>query len=729
MGNLTKTICPYCGVGCGLLAATDSTGAMSVRGDPDHPANRGKICLKGATVGLTVNVPNRLRYCMVAEPSGRMRATPVEGAIRQVAARLDGILQKYGPGAIGFYLSGQLTTESQYFFNKFAKASLRTNHVDSNSRLCMSSAASGMTLSLGSDGPPACYDDIELADAFFFIGSNAADCHPVTFQRVLRRMKKKGAKCIVADPRRTATARAATLHLPVRSGTDLMLLNGLLRLLRDMGCIDRRFIDDHTEGWAELDAMLADYPAARVAQTCGLELADLRSAAEILAENERLMTFWTMGVNQSLLGTFTNNAIINLHLATGRIGKPGAGPFSLTGQPNAMGGRDVGYMSHQLPGQRRIADADHRRQMEQFWGLRPGTIHDEPGYDAVSMFDALDCGVLKAIWIVGSNPAATMPNLSRVRRALKKAEFIIVQDAYMPTETTQFAHVLLPAAVNLEQSGTFCNSERCVSLMRQVLSPPGDARPDWWWPQQVAREMGFTAGLQFNGSAEIFDEFARSTSGRPNDQSALSHEWLKARGPTQWPAPALGSPSRRRYSDGSFPTPSGRARFLPRPYLPPQEAPSAEYPLVLTTGRINSQWHTRTKTGNVPQLNALASEPFLEMNPQDAAELKLTDGERVEIRSCRGRAISRLVIRESAPVGTVFMPMHWADLWSPESSANEVTTEARDPISYQPSLKACAVRVLAFASSAPAAMETARHSAPSLDLAAEKFVNQNGLTV
>jgi anaerobic selenocysteine-containing dehydrogenase len=683
-------------VGCGLLVTSEADGGFKVRGDPHHPANHGKLCLKGATVGLTVNVPNRLRYSMVREPSGRMRAIPSDGVIRHTGDRLNDILQKYGPGAIGFYLSGQLTTESQYLFNKFAKASLRTNHVDSNSRLCMSSAASGMTLSVGSDGPPTCYDDIELADAFFFMGSNAAECHPVTFQRVLRRMKKKGAPCIVVDPRRTATAQAATVHLPVRPGTDLALLNGLLRLLRDTGCLDRGFIENHTEGWDELNSMLEAYPAEKVAEICGIQQTELMKAARIICEHERLLTFWTMGVNQSVMGTFTNNAIINLHLATGRIGKPGAGPFSLTGQPNAMGGRDVGYMSHLLPGQRRIADGEHRRQMESFWGLKPGTIHDEPGYDALSMFDALDCGVLKAIWIVGSNPAATMPNLPRIRRALQRAELVIVQDAYLPTETTQYAHVLLPAAINLEQDGTFCNSERCVSLMRQIAGPPGDAKPDWWWAQQVAHEMGFRAGLGFRNPAEIFDEFARSTSGRPNDQSALSHEWLSKRGPTQWPVPALGSPSRRRYTDRSFPTANGKARFLARPYIAPDEAPSVEFPLVLTTGRLHSQWHTRTKTGNVQQLNALSPEPFLEMNPQDAAELHLREGDRVEIRSRRGRALSRMAIRPSAPIGTVFMPMHWNDLWCPESSANEVTTDATDPISHQPALKACAVRVAPF---------------------------------
>ncbi len=690
-----KTICPYCGVGCGMVASPQADGSLAVRGDANHPANRGKLCLKGASVALTVNVPNRLRYCMVAEKAGRQRVVPPEGAIRHAAERLNQILQTHGPDAIGFYLSGQLTTESQYLINKFAKASLRTNHVDSNSRLCMSSAATGMSLSLGSDGPPTCYDDIELADAFFFIGSNAAECHPVTFERVMKRIRRR-APCIVVDPRRTATADAATLHLAVKPRTDLALLNGLLRLLRDWQCIDRRFIDASTSGWDELSTLLDDYPPQRVAEICGISQRDLTRAGRILADHERLISFWTMGVNQSAQGTFTSNAIINLHLATGRIGKPGAGPFSLTGQPNAMGGRDVGYMSHMLPGQRRITDPDHRREMEAFWGLRPGTVHDHPGHDAVAMFDALDRGALKAIWIVGSNPAASMPNLPRVRRGLERAELVIVQDAYAPTETTPFAHVLLPAAVNLEQDGAFCNSERCVSLMRQVQPPPGDARPDWWWTQRIANQMGFHAGLQFAGAADIFDEFARSTAGRANDQSALSHAWLTARGPTQWPAPALASPQRRRYTDGVFATPDGKAKLLARQHQPPEEMPCADYPLILNTGRIHSQWHTRTKTGNVRQLNALSPEPFLEMNADDADALGLSNNQRVEIRSRRGRAIGTVKIAAGALAGSVFMPIHWNELWSPEASPNEITTDAADPLSLQPALKVCAVRVSAL---------------------------------
>jgi sulfite reductase (NADPH) flavoprotein alpha-component len=541
-----------------------------------------------------------------------------------------------------------------------------------------------------------------MADTFFFLGSNAADCHPVTFGRVQRRIERGRAECIVVDPRRTATVAAATLHLPVKPGTDLALLNGLLHLLHRDGRLDYAYIAGHTEGWDAVEAMLADYPPERVAAVCGVPVYSLVHAARILSRARGLLTFWTMGLNQSTAGTFNTNAVINLHLALGQIGRPGCGPFSLTGQPNAMGGRDVGYMSHLLPGQRQIANPEHRRRMEQLWGLPPGTIHPHAGYDAVRMFDAIERGEIKALWVVGTNPAASMPNLPRVRAALERAELVIVQDAYTPTETTRFADVLFPAAVHLEQAGTFCNSERRVSLMEQVVSPPGDARPDWWWARQTAEAMGFKAGLKFDSAAEIFDEFARVTAGRPDDQSALSHAVLRARGPQQWPYPALGHAAARRYEDGQFPTPSGRARFFARPYAPAEELPDREFPLLLTTGRVAGHWHTRTKTGLVPQLNRLDPAPLLRMNPADAAALARLAGEAVEVRSRRGAARSVLRLDPATPAGTVFLPIHWNELWRPAASPNEATTDAADPISRQPDLKHCAVSVRAVRRAAQA---------------------------
>jgi anaerobic selenocysteine-containing dehydrogenase len=511
---------------------------------------------------------------------------------------------------------------------------------------------------------------------------------------VADRVKRRRAKCVVVDPRRTATADVAHVHLPVQPGTDLALMNGFLRLFRDAGRVDQHYVANHTEGWEELNRLLDDYPPQRVADVCGIELSDLLAAAKILITSERFMTFWTMGVNQTRAGTFTSNAIINLHLATAQIGKPGCGPFSLTGQPNAMGGRDSGYMSHTLPGQRVIANPDHRKQMEVFWGLPPGRIWHEPGHDAVRMFKAMSAGEIRAVWIIGTNPAASMPNLPAVRHALERAELVIVQDAYHPTETTHFAHVILPAAVNFEQAGVFCNSERRVTLMEQVVPPPGEAKPDWWWISAVASAMGFESfARQHSSAADIYDEFARSTAGRPNDQSALHHELLRRKGPQQWPCPALGRPSERRYTDGRFHTPSGKAQFWARAHDLAGERTDAEYPLVLTTGRVKSQWHTRTKTALVSQLNAHDDRPYVSIHPSDANDLNLRDGQRVQVHSRRGVAHSVLRFDADVPPGVAFMPIHWNELFAPTASPNEATTDAVDPISKQPALKCCAIRI------------------------------------
>jgi anaerobic selenocysteine-containing dehydrogenase len=687
-----KSLCPYCGVGCGLIASTDGRTVLKVKGDPHHPANHGKLCPKGGTVHQTLNVPTRLTTAFIRSAQHVTPASP-HAAIRDVSERLSSILARHGPESIALYLSGQMTTESQYLASKFAKACLRTNHCDSNSRLCMSSAAAGMTLSLGSDAPPACYADIELADTFLFVGSNAADCHPVTFSRVRHRTDKHKARSIVVDPRKTPTAQAAQLHLAVRPGTDLALLNGLLRLLRDFGKLDPAFVSNHTEGWPELERLLADYPPERVSRVCGIDQADLVAAARILADAKSLLTFWTMGVNQSVLGTFTSNAIINLHLATGQIGRPGCGPFSLTGQPNAMGGRDVGYMSHQLPGQRMIADSAHRAEMEKFWGLPAGHLHPHPGYDAMRIFDAAAAGEIKALWVIGTNPAASMPNLPVVRAALERLDLLIVQDAYHPTETTRYAHVLLPAAVNLEQSGTFTNSERCVTLMEPVVPPPGDARPDWWWVQQVAQAMNFTSGMNFRSPADIFDEFARSTAGRPNDQSALHHKLLRDKGPQHWPYPALGQSQPRRYLDRQFPTPTGKARFFAREHVDMEDRPSRRFPLILTTGRVLNQWHTRTKTAHCPALNKLDPAPYLQMHPDDVVAHGLHDCQQVTVASRFGACQTFLRLDDQISPGVVFMPIHWNDLWASRASPNESMGDAADPLSRQPALKAVAVNV------------------------------------
>jgi sulfite reductase (NADPH) flavoprotein alpha-component len=699
-----KTVCPYCGVGCGLIATTDGRKVLRVRADPKHPANLGAICRKGATVAQTIHVRTRLRHAMIRSQSGQMAIVPPGRAVLEIATRFKDIIQQHGSDAVAFYLSGQLTTETQYIANKFGKGFLRTNNVDSNSRLCMASVASGMKLSFGSDGPPVCYADLDIADAYFFIGSNAADCHPVTFERLAKRIRK-GAVCVVADPRRTKTAESATHYLRVKPGSDLVLLNGLLRQMRDWDKLDNAFIANHTEGWEDLAAVLDQYTPQYVAEQCGIAVGNYLAAARALADTPKLITMWTMGVNQSLTGTFTSNAIINLHLATGRIGKPGCGPFSLTGQPNAVRGRDVGYMSHTLPGYRSIEDPADRRQIEQLWGLPAGTIREKAGLDAVQLFDAMEKGKIKALWIIGSNPAASMPNLPKIRRALENTPLVIVKDCYYPTETTAFAHIILPGALNMEQVGTFCNSERRVTLMEKVVPPPGEAMADWKWIRDVALAMGFEDFAKFTNVANIFDEFARSTAGRPNDQSGLHHIVLRESGPQQWPFPALGSPQARRYTDNVFPTKTGKARFFARQPIEHEDRPSPEFPLLLTTGRVANHWHTRTKTQWVEQFRKGDPAPFAVMHPADARVFGLNDGQQVEIQSRRGTTRTTLRLEPTISPGVVFMPMHWGDAFSKEASPNEAASDETDAISKQPAVKSSAVRVVAII---PAEMKETR---------------------
>lgn len=690
-----KTVCPYCGVGCGLVATTDGTRILKLVGDVDHPANQGRLCLKGALSAQAVDVGSRVREPMIRRTGWDLGPATAEDAIAKVAEGFWRILSNDGPSAIGLYLSGQLTTEAQYVANKLGKGFFRTNHVDSNSRLCMASAATGMTLSLGADGPPITFADIEHADLFVFIGSNAAACHPVAFDRVTHRMKASGALCIVVDPRQTKTAKEATMHLAIRPGTDLALLNGWLLFCLEKGVIDRTFVDTYTEGWDDVLRLVQDYTPARVAHTCGITETEFRASATLITRMPKHITFWTMGVNQTTLGTFTTNAIINLHLATGRIGKKGAGPFSLTGQPNAMGGRDVGYMSHTLPGQRKILDEKHRAEVEALWKVPRGTIGPEPGLDTVRMFEAVERGEIRGLWIIGTNPLASLPNLPVVRRAFERADFIVVQDAYHPTETTQYADVLLPAALNFEQEGTFTNSDRTVSLMECIAAPPGLARPDWMWIRDIAHKMGFGAAFDYESANDIQREVREATRGRPNDQSGIDYDLLRSKGPQRWPKPE-GSESLRLYANNIFATPSGKARFFARPYVDQDEMPNAYFPLILTTGRVENQWHTRTKTGTIDRLNRLDPMPFLSMNPDDARALGLSDGQRVLVRSRRGEAMTTLRVTSEMQVGVVFMPMHWNELWEMGASVNEVTRSATDPISKEPAFKYCAVAVEAF---------------------------------
>ncbi|MBS4100237.1 bifunctional nitrate reductase/sulfite reductase flavoprotein subunit alpha [Tsukamurella paurometabola] len=691
-----ETVCGYCGVGCGLTLQVRDGAVTGSVGTRSHPANRGRLCTKGTTtVDLLAAGGRQARAEVRTDRDAPRGPVGLAQAVATTGERLRAIRDTHGPDAIALYVSGQMTLEAQYLATKLAKGFLRTKWIESNSRLCMASAGTGYKQSLGSDGPPGSYDDLDHADVFLVLGANMADCHPILFLRMMDRVKA-GAKLIVVDPRRTATAAKADLHLALRPGTDLALLNGLLRLLAEKNALDREFIAAHTEGWDAMPAFLEDYPVDRVADITGLAAADVEQAAELIAGATNWTSLWTMGLNQSTHGTWNTIALCNLHLATGAICRTGSGPFSLTGQPNAMGGREMGYMGPGLPGQRSVLDADDRARAEELWGLPADTIRAEAGQGTVEMYRALATGTIKAAWIICSNPVASMANRSTVIDALQAAELVIVQDAFTGTETSAYADVVLPAALWAETDGVMVNSERSLTRTAAATPPPGDALPDWKLICLVAAELGYGADFDYPDAAAVFDEITAFHNPRTGwDLRGVDHARL-ARGPVQWPA-APGGPDRNpiRYLDDQrglrFATPSGRARFLPRPYLPPAELPDDEYPLILTTGRLAHQWHTMTKTGRVAKLNRLDPAPFLQLHPEDADRLGVAAGARVRVSSRRGGATLPVALDDAVRPGVCFAPMHFADAFGEDVAVNAVTNDAVDPESLQPEFKVSAV--------------------------------------
>ena len=728
--NIVSTVCPYCGVGCGMLLYTEKGKIVKVEGDRSHPANFGKLCTKGANCAVTVPSKDRLdRAYTRSLREEAPQAVPLDQAIQTTAARLRSIIDLHGPDAVALYVSGQLSLEAQYLTNKIAKGFIGTNNIDSNSRLCMSSAASGYKLSLGADGPPGSYRDFENADCFFVIGANMAECHPILFLRMCDAKKKRHAKLIVVDPRKTPTATKADLHLAIEPGTDLALLNGLLHLLLANGHIDADFIARYTQGWDVMPDFLKDYTPERVSELTGLREEDIRTAAKWMGDARELMSLWTMGLNQSTHGTWNTNAICNLHLATGKICRPGSGPFSLTGQPNAMGGREVGYLSQGLPGQRVVTDADDRAFIEKIWGVAPGTIKPAPGLDAVHLFKKMQTGEVKAVWIIGTNPVATMPRRAGVIDALKTAELVIVQDVYHPTETSRYADVLLPGAVWAEAEGVMINSERNLTLMQRAIEPPGEARPDWEIITRVAQAMGYAAGFPYTSASEIFDEIRQTANPKTGyDLRGIDYERLRHTA-VQWPCgpgetagqpirylvpPAPGTPADTAPAI-RFPTESGKGHFFARPHLPPAELPDEEFPFILTTGRCAHQWHTMTKTGKSPVLNKMNPGPFLEIHPEDAETLGVREGDPVEVKSRRGRAIYPARVTDKIRPGCCFAPFHWNDLFGENLAINAATSEALDPISKQPEFKFCAVQIVKTAAPVSAQSMAAQGDPLSVD--------------
>ena len=696
--------CPYCGVGCGLElkpgdpATGPETGpaSWSVRGDRQHPSSLGQVCIKGATVAETLD-HNRL-----VQPQWRERLDqpfrPIdwEQAFAILINQIQHTLASSGPSGLAMYGSGQFLTEDYYVANKLFKGALGSNNFDANSRLCMSSAVSGYARSLGSDGPPCCYDDLDLADLVVLIGTNTADCHPVLFQRLLKRKRKakEALQIVVVDPRATATSDAADLHLAIRPGTDLALLHGIGHLLLRQGAIDRAFVDQHTQGFAALDTLWQAWTPERVCGLCGIAIAQLEQLAQLWAGSKAALSLWSMGVNQSREGTATVGGIINLHLVSGQIARPGTGPFSLTGQPNAMGGREAGGLAQLLPGYRAIANPAHRAEVEHHWGLAPGAIAAEPGLAVWQQVEAMERGEIGLWWVAATNPLVSLPWLDRVRAAAQNCPLVVLSEAYAGTETAAVAHLLLPAAQWSEKAGVMTNSERRITLCPAFRQAPGEARADWEIFAELGRRLGFVSQFGFDSAAAVFQEFSALTAGRICDLSGMSHGLLADHGPQQWPFPqgcAPGAGQARLYGDRHFPTPSGRAQLIAEQPLGLAEPPCDQFPLVLTVGRYLGHWHTMTRTAHVERIRQRHPVPLLEVNPADAAHHGLVDGALGQVRSRRGAVSAQVLVTDRIRPGTVFLPMHWGASQEQACEANRLMHELGCPISKQPELKAAAV--------------------------------------
>ena len=701
----TKATCPYCGVGCGVLIEHDGRQITGVRGDPAHPANFGRLCTKGSTLHLAARPETRLLHPELrrtrAEPRRRIGW---DEAIAHAADRFADTIRRHGPDSVAFYISGQLLTEDYYVFNKTMKALIGSNNVDSNSRLCMSSAVAAYKQTLGADAPPCAYEDFDHTDCLLIAGSNPAYAHPVAFRRIERaRQARPGMKMIVVDPRRTDTAAGADLHLALRPGTDIWLFDAMLHVLIAEGHLDTAFITAHTEGFEALREHVRDTTPARAAEVCGLAPADIVTAARWWGTAGAAMSLWCQGLNQSTHGTHNGTALIALSLATGQIGRPGCGPFSLTGQPNAMGGREVGALANLLPAHRELANPAHRAEVARFWGV--ADVPAQPGLSAVELFRAAGAGKIKALWIACTNPAQSMPELAAVHAALARCDFVVLQDAYRSTETAAYADLLLPAATWGEKDGSVTNSERRISRVHRAVPPPGEARADWRIVRDLARALAPRLGrpeaarlFDYADSAAIFAEHAASTVGRDMDIGGLSHALLEQAGPQQWPFPAGSTPGdaparARLYADGRFATDDGRARFVVPVRATTAEAPDSDYPLHLTTGRLRDQWHGMSRTGKLARLYAHVGEARIDLHPGELAGLGIADGELVKVRSRRGEIVLRAHATEEVGRGQAFVAMHWGRNALNSAGINALTSAAFDPYSKQPELKHSAIAV------------------------------------
>lgn len=706
----TRSTCPYCGVGCGVVIQSEGERITGVRGDPEHPANFGRLCSKGSTLHLTatpqVTRQTRLLHPMRREHRGE---APLrigwDAALDLAAGKFDRVIREHGPDAVGFYISGQLLTEDYYVFNKLAKGLIGTNNVDTNSRLCMSSAVAGYKKTLGADAPPACYEDVDHAGCIFIVGSNTAHAHPILFRRIEQaRAARPGLKIVLCDPRRTDTAELADLYLPVQPGTDVMLFHGLLHIMLWEGWTRPDYIAAHTSGFDALKAVVRECTPETVAQVCGLAKEDLFTAARWFATSPATLSLYCQGLNQSSSGTAKNAALINLHLATAQIGKPGAGPFSLTGQPNAMGGREVGGLANLLSAHRDLADPRHRAEVAALWGVP--SVPEKPGKTAVEMFQAAADGEIKALWIVCTNPAQSMPDQATVRRALERAEFVVVQEAFATPSTCDYADLLLPATTWGEKDGTVTNSERRISRVRQAIPKPGSAWHDWEIAVAFAHRLEALRGtatlFPYTSPEAIWREHRESTRGRDLDITGLGYALLE-QSPQQWPFPEGATQGKARlYEDGVFPTADGKARFAAVSYQPLAEPRESRYPFSLTTGRLRDQWHGMSRTGTLGRLFGHVPEPAVQMHPQDMERRLLREGDLVHVTSKRGSIALPVQASHEIGLSQAFIAMHWGSEYlggvsstgQPLAGVNALTTSASCPDSKQPELKHAAVKIL-----------------------------------
>ena len=686
-----RTTCPYCGVGCGVLATRRSDGSFAITGDPDHPANFGRLCSKGSALGETLALDDRL-----LEPVVEGRVADWDTALARIVDVFSATIAEHGPDSVALYVSGQILTEDYYVANKFMKGFVGSANIDTNSRLCMASSVAGHRRAFGTDTVPGTYRDLEAADLVVLTGSNLAWCHPVLFQRLLAQRKKRGQRLVVIDPRRTASAEYADLHLALKPGSDVALFLGLLAHLEAEGLGDSAYVDAHVSGAADSLAIAREWTVDRVAAETGLAPTDVAAFYRLVATTEKTVTVYSQGVNQSSCGTDKVNAIINTHLYSGRIGRVGMGPFSVTGQPNAMGGREVGGLANMLAAHMDIENAEHRDLVRRFW--QSPTIADRPGLKAVDLFRAVADGRIKALWIMATNPVDSLPEADLVREALATCPFVVLSDVVARTDTSVHADVLLPAAAWSEKDGTVTNSERMVSRQRRFRSAPGSARPDWQAVCDIARGMGF-AGFDFDGPTAIYREYAALTgfeNGGSRDLDIGAHADIgdgafDAMTPYQWPLIVGGSKTedgeKRFFAEGGYFTPDRRGRMLPIDYRRPASLPNADFPFVVNTGRIRDQWHTMTRTGASPRLTGHYGEPFVEIHPEDAAALGITPATIVELASPHGRVLVRALVTDLQQRGSLFVPMHWTDQLASKARIGAIIPANTDPVSGQPESK------------------------------------------